>query len=306
MSCMRVFSVGLGMLALALLPVQALSQTCDKACLETLADQYRAAYLAHDPSTLPIADNVRFTENNVEMPFPDATWDTVSTELGATLTLSDPVTGNVGIYTAIMQMDTPGFLAIRFKVAGGEITEIEHIISTRRNLSSPPTPIGDASAYVHEPVINEVIPQQDRLPRSRMIEIADGYFQTLQNNNGEIRNTCFAADATRRENGLLFNDIEGGFKSGRYLFNERVRREHLLVDEERGVVMARGFIDHKGTLDKYTLTDGTPAISVFREPQSWAFLEMFKIKDNCIAAVVATFYQAPYYTVSPWTEASKE
>jgi len=66
------------------------------------------------------------------------------------------------------------------------------------------------------------------------------------------------------------------------------------------VSLARGFIDHKGVLDEYTLTDGTPAKSIFQEPQSWAFLEMFKVNDGCISAVVANFYQAPYYTSSPW------
>ena len=50
-----------------------------------------------------------------------------------------------------------------------------------------------------------------------------------------------------------------------------------------------------------TMTDGTSTKSVFQEPQSWGFLEMFKIKDGCIAAVVATFYQAPYNQRSPWT-----
>lgn len=67
------------------------------------------------------------------------------------------------------------------------------------------------------------------------------------------------------------------------------------------MAMARGFIDHKGVLDDYRLTDGTPAKSVFQEPQSWAFLEMFKVEQGCISAVVATFYQAPYYQRSPWT-----
>ena len=99
---------------------------------------------------------------------------------------------------------------------------------------------------------------------------------------------------------MLFKDIEGGFKSGRYLFNNKVRRWPVLVDEEKGVVMARGFIDHKGVLDDYKLTDGTPQKSVFREPQTWGFLEMFNIKNDCIASVVATIVQSPYNMRSPW------
>lgn len=275
---------------------------CDKACLEGIADQYRAAYLSRDRSKAPFAGRVRYTENNVEMQFPDGTWDTVTREIGPALTLSDTRTSNVGIYTTIMQNDTPGFLAVRLKVRGGRITEVEHIISTRRNLSSPPTPIGDVNQFKPDPQFSAVVPAGERLSRERLIAHADGYFSTLQKNNGEIRGTRFAADAVRHENGLLFAEIEKGFKSGRYLFNERVRdRDYFLVDEERQVVMARGFIDHKGVLDHYTLTDGTPQRSIFREPQTWSFLESFKIRNDMISGVLATFVQAPYYQRSPWT-----
>jgi len=275
---------------------------CDKACLEGIADQYRAAYLAHDTSKAPFARKVRFSENNVEMVFPDATWDTVTREVGPALTLSDTRTGNVGIYTTIVQNDTPGFLAVRLKVQGGRITEVEHIISTRRNLSSPPTPIGDINEFKPDPNFTKLVPVDQRISRARLIAHADGYFSTLQHNDGEIRGTRFASDAVRHENGLLFAEIEKGFKSGRYLFNERVRdRDYFLVDEERQVVMARGFIDHKGVLENYKLTDGTPQKSIFREPQTWAFLESFKIRNDMIAGVQATFVQAPYYMRAPWT-----
>ena len=276
---------------------------CDKACLEGIADQYRAAYLKHDPKLAPFARRVRFTENNVEMRFPDATWDTVTQEVGPALTLSDTRTSNVGIYTTIIQNDTPGFLAVRLKVEGGRISEVEHIISTRRNLSSPPTPIGDIHEFKPDPDLSRVVPPAERLSRERLVAHANGYFSTLEHNTGEIRGTRFSPDATRYENGMKFPEIEKGFLSGRYRFNERVRdRDFFLVDEERQVVMARGFIDHKGVLDQYTLTDGTPTRSVFREPQSWSFLESFKIRNDMIVGVQATFIQAPYYMPSPWTK----
>jgi hypothetical protein len=275
---------------------------CDKACLETIGERYRAAYVKHDPALAPMAKRVRFTENNIEMEFPDASWDTVTEEVGPALTLSDPQTGNVGIYTAIMQNDTPGFLAIRLKVVRGKITEVEHMLSTKRNLSGPPTPIGDVREFKHDPDLAQPVPPGQRVSRQRLIEHANGYFSTLQKNDGEIRGTHFSPTATRYENGMKFADIEAGFKSGRYRFNERVRdRDFFLVDEERGIVMARGFIDHKGVLDEYTLTDGTKTRSVFREPHSWALLEMFKVKNDMIVGVEATFIGAPYYMRSPWT-----
>ena len=297
---MRLFHLQPLLLLLPFTTALGQSVDCDQACLQSLADQYRAAYLAHDPAKVAIAAGVRFSENSVEMDFPDASWDTISKELGPPLTLTDPTTGNIAIFTAIMQNDTPGFLAARLHVSNHAIDEIEHIVSTKRNLSSPPTPIGDHLKYEHDPLINEVVAIEQRLPRERLMEHAAGYFATLEHNNGEIRGTCFAPSAIRRENGLLFTDIEGGFKSGRYLFNNKVRHWPIMVDEERGVVLARGFIDHKGVLDAYNLTVGTPQRSVFREPQTWGFLEMFKVKDDCIASVVATFVQSPYNMRTPW------
>jgi hypothetical protein len=237
------------------------------------------------------------------MQFPDASWDTVTEEVGTPLTISDPKQGNVGIYTAIIQNDTPGFLAVRLKVERGQITEIEHILSTRRNLSSPPTPIGDVREYKRDPDLAAVVPPEQRGSRAVLLKHANGYFDTLQNNTGEIRGTTFAPDATRHENGLRFAEIEKGFKSGRYRFNERVRdRDCFILDEERSIAMCRGFIDHKGVLDEYTLTDGTPQKSVFREPHTWSFLEMFKVKDDRIVGVEATFVGAPYYIRSPFTK----
>jgi hypothetical protein len=283
-------------------PTAFAAASCDKSCMEHIADQYRAAYLKHDPTLAPIAKHVRFTENNVEMKFPDASWDTVTKEVGTSLTISDTKTGNAGIYLAVMQRDTPGFLAVRLKIVDGNITEIEHILSTKRNLSSPPTPIGEAAQFNPDPHLSASIPPAKRSARAQLISLANGYFSTLQQNNGEIRGTRFSPEATRYENGLKFAEIEKGFKSGYYRFNERVRdRDFFLVDEERGIVMARGFIDHKGLLDEYTLTDGSKKKSVFQEPQTWAFLESFKIEDGMITGVESTFIAAPYYMRSPWT-----
>ena len=296
-------TIGFGLLALGLLQVPvAAAARCDKACLEAIGDQYRAAYLKHDPKLAPFARKVRFTENHVTMEFPDGSWDTITQETGPALTFSDPQTSGVGIYTTIMQNDTPTFVAIRLHVSGGKIDQVEHILSTKRNLSSPPTPIGEVATYKHEPIFGSMVPPSERATRQRLIELGNGYFNTLQNNTGEIRGAKFSADAVRLENGLKFPEIEKGFRLGRYAFNERVRdREPVVIDEERGLVMFRGFIDHKGVMDEYLLTDGTKVRSPYREPQSWAFLETFKVKNDMIVSVEATFFGSPYYMRSPWT-----
>jgi hypothetical protein len=295
-------ALGFALALVCLGSAAAAAQTCDKACLEDIATKYRAAYVKHDPSMIPLAKHVRFSENNVEMPFPDASWDTVTKEVGSPLVFSDPQTGQVAIITAIMQRDIQGYLCARLRVENGQITEIEHMLSTKRNLSSPPTPIGDVEKYVHEPVIEQTVPASERVSREELLKLGDGYFKTLQQNDGTLHSR-FAPDATRRENGMVFKDIAGGFRTGTYLFNNRVRRMPVLVDEERQIVLFRGFIDHKGVLDTYKTTDGKDRKSIFQEPQSWALLESFKIKDNAIAAVEAVFIQGQYNQHTPWSKA---
>jgi hypothetical protein len=276
---------------------------CSTECMEKIANDYRAAYLKHDPSLAPFSRNVRYSENDVQMKFPDGSWDTVTKEIGPPVIASDQKAGTVGIYTTIMQNDIPGYLAVRLKIDVGKITEIEHILSTRRNLSSPPTPFADPNSFSPDPDLENAVTPEERMSHKDLVRIADGYFSTLQHNNGEIRGTKFAPDAARHENGMNFADIEAGFKLGTYRFNNRVRdRDYFLVDEKRGLVMGRAFIDHKGQLLDFQLTNGKAVQSIFREPQTWSVLEMFKIKKGEITGVIATFIQVPYYMRSPWTK----
>ena len=276
---------------------------CDKACLEQIAAAYRTAYLKHDVALAPFAQHVRYSENNAAMVFPDGTWDTVTAEVDMPLVLTDPATGQIGIYTSVLQRQTQGFLAVRLRVRDRHITEVEQIIATKRNVSAPPVPMGDALQYHRDPGLRAAVPADQRLSRAAIRQLADGYFSTLQYNTGDIRGTRFAPGAVRHENGIPYSDLEQGFKSGRYRYNNRVRdRDCFLVDEERGFTMCRGFIDHKGVLDEYTMTDGTTAKSNYQEPQSWGFLEAFKVSQDGILAVEATFSAVPYYLRSPWTK----
>jgi hypothetical protein len=65
-------ALGLTICVASAVHLAAQTERCDAACLETIANSYRAAYLAHDPKLAPFAERVRYTENNVEMPFPMA------------------------------------------------------------------------------------------------------------------------------------------------------------------------------------------------------------------------------------------
>jgi hypothetical protein len=285
-------------------PAAAAARDCDASCLENIGDAYRAAYVKHDRTLAPFAARVRFTENAVSLAFPDGSWDVVTEEVGPPLTFSDPVTGGVGIYTAIVMREVPAFLAIRLKVEHGRITEIEHLLSTKRAVSGPPTPFGDVRNLVHDPLMSQPLTGAEGRPRAELIRLADGYFATLARNDGRLH-TVFSPQCHRIENGMetAKDGCEVGFRLGVYRFNERVRREPILVDEKRGLVMFRGFIDHKGTLIDYTLTNGTERKSPFAEPHTWSFLETFKVRNGQVGPVEADFIGSPYYSTSPWSKA---
>jgi hypothetical protein len=239
----------------------------------------------------------------VTLPFPDGSWDVVTEEVGPPLTFSDPTTGGVGIYTAIMMRDISAFVAIRLKVERGQITEIEHLLSTKRAVSGPPTPFGDVRNLVHDPLMSAPLAPAEGRPRDELVRLADGYFATLARNDGTLH-TVFSPQCHRIENGMetAKDGCEAAFRLGVYRFNERVRREPILVDEARGLVMFRGFIDHKGTLIDYKLTDGTERKSPFAEPHTWSFIETFKVRKGQVGPVEADFIGSPYYSTSPWSK----
>jgi len=49
---------------------------CDRACLEGLIDQYLKAVVAHDPSKLPLSEDVKYSENYQMLKVGDGFWKT--------------------------------------------------------------------------------------------------------------------------------------------------------------------------------------------------------------------------------------
>jgi hypothetical protein len=291
---------------------------CDRGCLYGFLDQYLAALLAKDPARLSWAAHVKFTENNVELPVGWGLWGTLSGRGAEDLRAADPATGQVAYFGVIEERGTKSFLALRLKIDDEKISEVETIIDRK---GYGPGPFGDPDALQAVPVISEDVPPDRRRPRERLIALADGYFNTLELNDGQIF-TQFADDCSRRENGVwTANDphpgavedphlnlsaygkisCEQGFKLGNYRWDDELRaRRFPLVDEEKGLVLAGGFIDHSGKLDKYTTTDGVVHDPPLKSPHSFCFLEMFKIRDGKIRHAEAMFITVPYHMPSPW------
>jgi len=293
----------------------ATARDCDRKCLYGFVDQYLAALFAHEPARLPWAKDVKFTENNVELQIGDGLWGTI-TGFGGATRAADPQNGEVAFYGMVEERGVQSFLALRMKIVDHQISEVETIVDRK---GYGPGPFGDPGEYGTLPILSDNVQPEDRRPRERMIALADGYFNTLQLNDGAIF-TQFADDCSRRENGVwTANDphpdanatsgisaygkisCEQGFKLGNYRWDDRLRaRRFPLVDEEKGLVLAGGFIDHAGTLVTYTTTDGVKHDSPMKSPHSFCFLEMFKIVDGKIRHAEAMFITVPYNMPSPW------
>jgi hypothetical protein len=312
--------VFLGTLPVSFNPARAESSyspiDCDRQCLYRFVDQYLAALVAKDPSHLPWEPRVHFTENNVSLRVGDGLWGTISGMGPEDLRAADPSTGQVAYFGVINERGALSYFALRMKIDDGKISEVETVVDRK---GYGPGPFGDPAAMKPVPVLLEDVPSEQRSPRARMIALADGYFNTLELNDGQVL-TEFDKDCSRRENGLWSaNDpnpnadpnnlvsaygklsCEAGFKLGNYRWDDRLRdRRFPLVDEEKGLVLAGTFIDHSGRLESYTTTDGVKHDPPLKSPHSFCLMEMFKIKDGKIRHAEAIFITVPYYMPSPW------
>ena len=289
-------------------PPEALS----RAELYAHADAYLAALAAKDPSRLPWADRVVFTENNVQLTVGDGAWNTVSAVRSSyDLKIADPLTGQVAWFGIVEEHGHPAIMGLRLHIAGSRLAEVETIVC--RSMEFGPFPVIDDERRPRPRMLADV-PDAERRPRERLISIADGYFDTLQLNDGTLF-TEFTDDCDRVENGLQTTNnptmpdypiaamgCAEQFRLGQYIYDDRLRgRRYPLVDEEKGIVLAGGFIDHCGKVVDVTWTDGkTRTKSVFHFPHSFALMEMFKITGGKIAAVEAVFVTVPYNMPSAW------
>src|ERR1700678_3865826 len=69
------------------------SSSCDRACLYGFLDKYLDGLKAKDPSSVPFARNIKYSENNVMMKVGDGVWATITRLGDYNLRMADPVTG---------------------------------------------------------------------------------------------------------------------------------------------------------------------------------------------------------------------
>lgn len=291
---------------------------CDRACLIGHLQDHMKALAARDPSQLKLASDVRFTENNVFIPVGDGLWDTVTGVDATGLEAADPSTGNAAWFGSVKENGQPAIYAVRIHVKDGAIDEIESVVHRKTPL---PAPFGDVSKMVHDAEFNAILPPAERRSRERMLAIADGYFDTVELNDGQVF-TYFSDDCARLENGIsttaptpgstggnaaaIATGCRAQFELGLYRINKRVRRDFFIVDEERGVAVGRGFFDHANEFDRYLLTNGREMRTALKWPNSITLLEAFRIKNGEIQRIEAVFTYVPYFMHNPFRGPASE
>jgi hypothetical protein len=271
-------------------------------------DRYCKALLARDHTRLEWTSDALVTENNVALEPGDGMWGTI-TGLGPyDLRFADDETGQVALFTTVTETRDTSGACIRLGLRGDAIAEVETIVVRQADEALVfPDP-----KFERKPVMEAILPQAERSSRKEMIALADGYFSTLQLNDGTIR-TKFHPGCNRIENGVQTTNnpkffvpvahlsCEEQFAQGNYRYDDRLRgRRYPLVDEERGIVLAHGFIDHCGRLGEYELTDGTKVTSPIRRPHTFYLSEAFRIREGAIEQIEANFITVPYHMPSPW------
>jgi hypothetical protein len=306
--------------------VSAQSGACDRACLEGFVDRYLDALVKHDPGAVPLAANVRFTENGQRLAIGDALWRSMKSKGTYRLFVSDVEAGQVAFIGTVNEESsdpaqaTPALIALRLRIVGKQISEIEQAVIRNVDAAKRVEALGAPN-----PLFLATIPESQRMSRADLIRTANMYFSGMQQNDGKGVYP-FTPDCDRLENGtqttnrptpageqrpdpLTASNYSAQwscleqFKSGLLHFVTRIRdRRFVAVDQERGLVLAFGFFDHSaGDTRNFVTPSGRHVTAGPAQPWTWYLAELFKIEDGKIRRIEAVLDRVPYGMLSGWS-----
>jgi hypothetical protein len=324
--------IGIGLLAFSLagsLSAQnggAKSGPCDRACLEGFVDQYLDALTAHDPKLVPLAKNVKFTENGQKLVIPDGLWNSMVGKGTYRLFVDDPQAGSVAFIGTIKEEGRTagepiaGIIALHLKVTNRQIAEAETFVVRNPQTAERLEKLGTPNH-----VFLEEVPASERMPRAELIKTANMYFSGMQQNDGKGVYP-FTDDCNRLENGMQTTNapLKDGqtrpdpatatnysaawgckeqFQSGLLHFVTRIRdRRYVAVDQERGLVFSFAFFDHSaGKTRHFETPSGRAVVAGPTQPWTWEIAEMFKVDNGKLRQIEAVLDRAPYGMTSGWS-----
>jgi hypothetical protein len=269
--------------------VQAAAPACDRACLKSTITQYLDAMLKHDPSKLPLASSVRFTEDTQELPLGEGLWKDIERFTDFRQDVLDVRKGVAAVHVKVNAGGKPVLAAIRIQMDGRKIAGVESMVVRSREegmIFSVDNIVKPSEAMNLTPTAAQ------RNTRDEMEKLALQYPEGLRVGSFVKADTKFDPKAYRFENGQLMAGPGCTFFPGCTSIREQtvptlagVEAQVAAVDEEQGIVLLRM------NFGKGSLMGGTGELSVF---------EMFKIYDGKINAVEAFMKEVPADTPFLW------
>ncbi len=288
--------------------------SCDRACLRTMLDQYLNAVIKHEPGAAPLVVGFRQTENaiNVRPGTDKGVWKTVTALGKVQRRYLDPVSGQAAYYGTVEEGASTAIVTVRVRVENRKLTEGEWYIARENDpgLNGPRQPgRGPANSYnleylAQNPPPERVVPAKDRSDRAGLERIVESYFDAITSHDGSVALTH--PGCGRVENGSPTpagqflpplngtanaggrggaggNDCVGGLQnfSGAMVVARRIP----LIDEEAQTVLAYAVFIRKPGL-------ATPR-NTFSE---WFFIDQGKIRT----IYTAMFYPPPDLAVPNW------
>lgn len=271
------------------------------------ANLYLDTLVTNDPTRLPVADGLRFTENTQPLNLGEGLWKTASV-IRYRHVVVDPIQGQAGVFCTLQEGgEHLTLFALRLKVVNRKIAEIEAMVS---RYAGPDVAFKPKTLVAPVPILTETVPIPERVSRERMVEIADLYLEGLEKNSAAL--IPLHPDCNRLENGLkTTNNQELGFPLSLscaeqipiFTYMTRIRdRRYAVVDEELGLVWCMVMFDVPGTV-KTAEIPGYGVINLAprtQYPRSMLVAELFKIRNGMIHYIEALLTSVPLGTPAGW------
>ena len=216
-------------------------QNCDRGCLRDWMTKYLDAMVAHNPAALPLAPNVRFTEDSKDLKVGEGLWQSATKLTGYRQDFIDMRQQAAAAHVLVDEGDKTAMLSLRLKVAAdGKLAEIETLVTHS---------VADGRLFALDGV-KQVRPNAgvtptaaQRMPRDQMVRTAMFYPAGLTIGDFAKADTPFASDAYRLENGVTTAGV-GCARAGCENMQAQTIIKHpdltasvVAVDEEEGWVL---------------------------------------------------------------------
>lgn len=268
----------------------ALAQDCNRACLAEMMTQFVDALVEHDASALPLADDVRYTEDSRPAEIGEGIWQTVTADGGFRQDYLDTTRQIAASHLLLSEGDTQALYSVLLYVEAMEITGIETLVQrVGPDGRFQPTELGGPIRGMNDPV-----PPGEKNSREEMVRIALTYPEGLRVGNFTDGGTPFADEAYRVENGVITadqTDPRRRMYEQNIIVHPGIIPSVAAVDEQNGTVLLWMNFGHTG--DSYGVGN---ALVTF---------EAFKVWGGEIHSVNAFFKGLPISTARFWPSADR-